>query len=192
MASESPPAAYSPTAKGDAEVLSRRIFPGQGESQEAVRVAPEGETSTAGHMGEQIPMETGDGGHVQFGPHPDTVPETYTVPESDVQPPLKEGGVPIPPVTSVQPGAPENLLEALRDASIVEEHCILMGTVIERVQSVKSGLTEACGGLLTGFEASLLAATSNTAEVCGLKQRLERAEAELSQAKKQLEDQQGM
>ena len=99
-------------------------------------------------------MEIGDGGHVQFGPHPDTVPETYTAPESNVQPPLKEGGVPIPPVTSVQPGALDNLLEALRGASIVEEHRILMGKVIERVQSVKSGLTEACSGLLTGFEVS--------------------------------------
>ena len=165
MASESPPAAYSPTAKGDTEVLSRRTFPGQGGSQEAIRVALEGETSAAGHMGEQSPMETGDGGHAQSN----TMPETYTDPEFGQQPPSKEGGVPIPPVTSVQPGAPDNLLEALRGASIVEEHHILMGTVIERVQSVKSGLTgtvieryqsvksgltEACSGLLTGFEVS--------------------------------------
>ena len=48
----------------------------------------------------------------------------------------------------------DNLLEALRDASIVEEHCILMGTVIEKVQSVKSGLSEAFSGLLTRFEVS--------------------------------------
>ena len=78
-------------------------------------------------------METGDGGHVQFGPQPDTVPETYMAPESGVQPPSREGGVPIPPVTSVQPEARDNLLQALRGASIVEEHHILMGTVIERV-----------------------------------------------------------
>ena len=68
MASESPPAAYSPKAKGDAEVLSRRTFPGQGEVQEAVRVAPEGDPSAAGHLGEKNPTETGDGGHIQFGP----------------------------------------------------------------------------------------------------------------------------
>ena len=92
-------------------------------------------------------METGDGGHVQFGPQPNTDPETYKAPESGKQPPSREGGVPIPPVTSVQPEAPDNLLEALRGASIVEEHRILMGTVIERVQSIKSGLTEACGSL---------------------------------------------
>ena len=29
-----------------------------------------------------------------------------------------------------------------------------MGMVVERVQSVKSGLTEACTSLLTGFEVS--------------------------------------
>ena len=41
--------------------------------------------------------------------------------------------MPIPQVTPVQPEAPDNLLEALRGASIVEEHRILMGTVIEKV-----------------------------------------------------------
>ena len=59
--------------------------------------------------------------------------------------------MPIPPVTPVQPGAPDDLLEVLSGASIVDEHRVLMSTVIERVQSVKSGLTEACGSLLTGF-----------------------------------------
>ena len=151
MDSGSLPAASSPKAMDYTEVLSRRI-PGQGETQEAIRVAPEGETSAAGHMGEQIPMETGDGGHIQFGPQPNTIPETYTAPESGKQPPSKEGGAPIPPVTSVHPEAPDTLLEALQSASIVEEHRILMGTVVERVQSVKSGLTEACTSLLTGFE----------------------------------------
>ena len=154
MASESSPAAHSPTAKGDDEVLSQRTFPGQGEVQEAVRVAPEGDTSAAGHMGEQIPMETGDVGHVQFGPQPDTVPETYTAPESGKQPPSLEGGVPIPLVTSFQPDSLDTLLEALRSASIVEEHCTLMGAVIEKIQSVKSGLAEACTSLLIGFEVS--------------------------------------
>ena len=105
-------------------------------------------------MGEQIPMVTDDGGQVQFDPQPNTVPETYTAPESGKQPPSREGGVPIPPVTSVQPEAPDNLLEALRGASIVDEHRILMGTVIEKVRSTKSGLTEACASLLIGFEVS--------------------------------------
>ena len=41
-------------------------------------------------------------------------------------------------------------------------------------------------------QASLLAATSHSAEVSGLKQSLERAEEELDRVKKQLEDKQGM
>ena len=68
MDSESPPAAYSPTAKGDDEVLSQRTFPGQGEVQEAVRVTLEGETSAAGHMGEQIPMGTAMGAMFSSAP----------------------------------------------------------------------------------------------------------------------------
>ena len=60
MDSASLQAASSPKALDYTEVLSRRI-PGQGETQEAVRAAPEGETPASAHMGEQIPMEMGDG-----------------------------------------------------------------------------------------------------------------------------------
>ena len=56
-------AASSPKTMEDAEVLSRRTLPAQGEAQEAVTVALEDNISAVGHMGEQIPMETGDGGH---------------------------------------------------------------------------------------------------------------------------------
>ena len=97
-------------------------------------------------------MGTGNGGLVPFGPQPDTIPETNTALESSERPSPKGGGVPVPPVTSVQPEAPDNLLEALRGASIVDEHRVLMGTVIEKVQSAKSGLTYVCTSLLTGFE----------------------------------------
>ena len=45
-------------------------------------------------------------------------------------------------------------MEALRSASIVDEHRVLMGAVIKKVQSAKSGLNEACSNLLTGFEVS--------------------------------------
>ena len=41
-------------------------------------------------------------------------------------------------------------------------------------------------------QASLLAATSHAAEVSGLKQSLELAEEKLDQARKQLEEKQGM
>ena len=43
-------------------------------------------------------------------------------------------------------------MEALQRVSIVEEHHTLMGVVVEKVQSAKSGLNEAFTGLLTGFE----------------------------------------
>ena len=57
-------------------------------------------------------------------------------------------------VASVQPEAPDNLLEVLNDASIDEEHRTIMSAVIKKVRSAKSGLTEACASLLTGFEVS--------------------------------------
>lgn len=100
MASETPPAAYSPKAKGDDEVLSQRTFLGRGEAQEA----PEGEALVTEHQGEPIPMETGDEGRIQFGPQPESILEIDTAPESGTQPSSKEGGMPIPPVTPIQPG----------------------------------------------------------------------------------------
>ena len=75
-------------------------------------------------------------------------------PDLGRQPLPNEGGKPPPPVTSVRPEAPDRMLEALQGGSIVEEHRTLMSTVIEKVQSAKSGLTEACISLLIGFEVS--------------------------------------
>ena len=62
--------------------------------------------------------------------------------------------MPVPPMTSIQLEAPYNLMEALRGASIMDEHRVLMGAVIEKVQSAKTGLNEACSNLFTGFEVS--------------------------------------
>ena len=59
------------------------------------------------------------------------------------------------PAASVQPEAPDDLLEALNGASIDEEHRTTMSAVIQKVQSAKSGLSEACAILLTGFEVSV-------------------------------------
>ena len=91
MASQSPPPSYSPGARDDAEALSRRADPNRGGAQDSVREAPPGEASTAGHMEETIPMETGEEGRIQFGPQPNTIPKTNMAPESSKQPPLKEG-----------------------------------------------------------------------------------------------------
>ena len=46
------------------------------------------------------------------------------------------------------------MLEALKGASIKEEHRTVMSVVIQKVHLAKSGLTEACTSLLTGFEVS--------------------------------------
>ena len=99
-------------------------------------------------------MGTGDGGQVPFGPEPDTIPEIYAAPESSERHSPKGGNVHVLPVTSILPEAPDNLLEVLRGASIVDENCALMCTIIENVQFVKNGLTEACTSLLSGFEVS--------------------------------------
>ena len=73
------------------------------------------------------------------------------VPNSGRQPLSKEGEPPVP-MTSVHPEASDSLLGTLHDASLDEEHRTLMSMVIEKVRSAKSGLTEACASLLTGFE----------------------------------------
>ena len=47
---------------------------------------------------------------------------------------------------------PVELQDLLKRASISEDHRTLMGNVIERILSAESGLYEAAGSLLTGFE----------------------------------------
>ena len=75
--------------------------------------------------------------------------------------PLRKKGKTATPVTYVLPEAPDSLLEALRSASIDEEHRTIMSEVIQKVQSAKSGLTEACASLLIGFELSVLKCSRN-------------------------------
>ena len=148
MNSDSLPTASSPRPTDDVEVLSQRAL-NQGE---IVLEAPRGDIPDAGRMGGKTPMGSNDGGS-KFGPQPNTAPEPPVVPDSVRRPPVKRGKPPVP-VASVHPEAPDNLLEALRGASIDEEHRTIMSAVIEKVQSAKSGLTEACASLLTGFQVS--------------------------------------
>ena len=158
--SETPPQASPPHAADDTEVLSQRTSLGQGEVRRAAETKPEGNTSAAGNMGGIIPMETDGGGLDQSGPQPNTAPEPLVVPDSVRRPPVKRRKPPVT-VASVHPEAPDNLLEALRSASIDEEHRTIMSAVIQKVQSAKSGLTEACASLLTGFEVSVLKCSRN-------------------------------
>lgn len=80
MESESLWQASPPTATDNAEVLSQRISLNHGEVREAVKVATEGKTSVAKQRGKLTPIETGDGGHDQFGPKPNTILETQMAP----------------------------------------------------------------------------------------------------------------
>ena len=107
--------------------------------------APQGDLPDSRPKGDEAPEGS------KSGPGPDTAPEPPTVPESDRRR-LHKKGEPTPPATSIQPEAPDNLLEVLNGASINEEHRTIMSAVIQKVQSAKSGLTEACASLLIGFE----------------------------------------
>ena len=106
---------------------------------------PQGNLPDSGHKGDQTPKGS------KSGPGPDSAPEPSVVPESGRRP-LRKKGETATLVASVQPEAPDSLLEALNDASTDEEHRIIMSAMIQKVQSAKSGLTEACTSLLTGFE----------------------------------------
>ena len=97
-------------------------------------------------------MGSNDGCSI-FGSQPNTAPEPPVVPDSVRQPLAKRGKPPVP-MASVHPEASDNSLEVLHSASINEEHHTIMSVVVKKVQSAKSGLTEACASLLTGFEVS--------------------------------------
>ena len=135
------PTATYPHPADDAEVLSQEA-PDRGET---VPEAPQGDLPDSGSQGDGAPEST------EFSPQPNTAPDPPAVPGLCRRPPSKRGKTPMP-VTSVHPEAPDNLLEALNDASINEEHRTVMSAVIQKVRSAKSGLTEACTSLLIGFE----------------------------------------
>ena len=143
MDSDPLPTATSPCPTDNAEVLSHKT-PDQGET---VPEAPQGDLPNSGSKGSKAPEG------FEFGPQPNTAPEPPVVLGSGRRPPSKRSE-PTEPVTSVQPEALDNLLETLNGASIDKEHHTIMSAVIQKVQSAKSGLTEACASLLTGFEVS--------------------------------------
>ena len=113
--------------------------------EEVVLEAPQGDLLDSRPKGNKAPEGS------KSGPGPDTAPEPSVIPVSGRRPPRKKDK-PTTPAASVQPEAPDDLLEALNGASIDEEHRTVMSVVIQKVQSAKSGLTEACTSLLTGFE----------------------------------------
>ena len=145
MNSASLPTASSPLPADDAEVESQKGL----NQEEVVLEAPQGDLPDSRPKGGEAPEGS------KSGPEPDTAPEPSVVPESGRRP-LRKKGKTVTPAASVQPEAPDNLLEALQSASIEEEHRTIMSAVIQKVQLAKSGLTEACSSLLTGFEVRVL------------------------------------
>ena len=135
------PPAISPRTADDAEVASRQA-PGQ---EEVVPEEPQGNLPDSRSEGDKAPQGS------KSGFVPDTAPES--VPDRGRRTPSKRSK-PSEPAASVQPEVPDNLLEVLEGSSIDEEHRTIMSTVIQKVQSAKSGLSEACTSLLTGFEVS--------------------------------------
>src|SRR3954471_4527056 len=134
------PPAVSPSGVDDAEVAPRQAS-GQ---EEMVLEEPQGNPPNPRSKGVKTPQGS------KSGFVPDTAPDS-TVPVRGGRTPSKRSK-PSEPATSVQPEAPDNLLEVLEGATIDEEHRTVMSTVIQRVQSTKSGLIEACASLLTGFQ----------------------------------------
>ena len=63
---------------------------------------------------------------------PDSAPELVVALESGGRP-LRKKGKTVMPAASVQPEAPDSLLEALNGASIKEEHRTVMSAVIQKV-----------------------------------------------------------
>ena len=141
MNSASLPTASSPLPADDVEVGSRKGL----NQEEVVLEAPQGDLPDSRPKGGKAPEGS------KSGPGPDTAPEPSTVPESDRRR-LHKKGKPTMSATPVHPETPDNLLEVLNGASIHKEHRTVMSAVIQKVQSAKSGLTEACTSLLTGFE----------------------------------------
>ena len=133
----------SPRTADDAEVALRQA-PGQ---EEVVSEEPQGNLPDSKSEGDKAPQ----GSKSSFVP--DTMPESSTVPNRGRRTPSKRSK-PSEPAVSVQPEVPDNLLEVLDGTSIDEGHRTIMSMVIQKVQSAKSGLTEACASLLTGFEVS--------------------------------------
>ena len=130
-----PPAA-SPCATDDAEVASRQA-PGQ---EEVVQEEPRGDLPDSRSEGDKTPQGS------KSGFEPDNVPKSSKIPDRGRRTPSKRSK-PSEPAASFQPEVPDNLLEVLDSASIDEEHRTIMSTVIRKVQSAKSGLSEACASV---------------------------------------------
>ena len=144
MESETPSHASSPLRADDFEVSSQRISPDHQAAWGTMKTTPEGGTSIIKGPGGAAPTGASNEGPKLSGLQPKT-----TLGSSRCTP-LK--GMHTPAAASRNPEVPDTLMSTLQSVSISEEHRTLMGTVVERVLSARSGLNEAFMGLLRGFE----------------------------------------
>ena len=79
-------------------------------------------------------------------PRPEGNPSATRSPEYSAP---KESNRKSPGLSGARPNA---LMSLLEQAAISEAHRTLMGTVVQRISSAKSGLNEAFASLLRGFE----------------------------------------
>ena len=138
MESETPPPTSSPNKADDSEVSSWRVFLDQQAAWGIKEAVPEGE-----------PPIVRDSGANNEGPGLSCFQPTMIL-EMSKPVPSKDGCAPV--AAFGDPAAPDMLRDMLRKASVSEEQRTLMGTVVEKILSVKSGLNEAFMSLLRGFE----------------------------------------
>ena len=117
---------------------SRRVSPDQQAVRGMKKTSPGGDT----------PVAQGSGANNE-GPEQSVLQPEMIVGMSKRVP--SKGGR-APTAASEDLEAPDILTNMLRQASVSEEHHTLMGTVVERILSAKSGLNEAFTSLLRGFE----------------------------------------
>src|SRR4051812_1425035 len=117
---DSVPPAVSPGKADDAEAASRRM--GQ---EEMVLEEPHGNPPDPRSKGDKTPQGS------QSGVMPDTVPDSTVLVHGGRTPSRRSK--PSKTATSVQPEAPDNLLEALEGATIDEEHRTVMSTVVQKI-----------------------------------------------------------
>ena len=135
MESETPPPTSSPNTANDSEVLLRRVSFDQQVTQETGEAVPEG-----GPPAIQDSRADANKGPGLSGSQPTVILETGE------QIPSKDDCA--PGAVSGNPKTPNILRDMLRKASVSGEQRTLMGTVIEKIFSAKSGLNEAFMSLL--------------------------------------------
>ena len=144
MESELPPQASSPNRTDDFEVSSRRISPNQQVVRGTMKTKPEGDPSAV-----QGPRHAAPSGTNNKGPELSGLQSETTLGSSKH---ISSKGFRTSTAASRNQEAPDTLMDVLRHAPISEEHRTLMGTIVERILSARSGLNEAFMGLLRGFE----------------------------------------